>query len=98
MATTRKRPALMLGMDTSQRTLDRMAAAHARLVEKESVERPNQMSFGEQVVEALGEYVDAKLDYAEARRGPAAEYANGDPVDRTATRLQELLDRVRFAL
>lgn len=63
-----------------------------------SAERPNAMSFGEQVVEALGEYVDAKLDYAETRRGPAAEYANPDPVDKAATRLQGLLDKVRFAL
>lgn len=75
-----------LGMDTSQRTLDRMEA-----------ERPNTMSFGEQVVEALGEYVDAKLDFAETRRGPAAEYANPDPVDKAATRLQGLLDKVKLA-
>lgn len=60
--------------------------------------RPNVMSFGEQVVEALGEFVDAKLDYARARRAVGGEFANGDDVDKTATRLQELLDKVRFAL
>lgn len=61
-------------------------------------ERPNQMSFGEQVVEALGEYVDAKDDYARARRGVGGEFANPDHVDKAATRLQGLLDKVKFAL
>lgn len=56
--------------------------------------QPAEMTFGEQVVEALGEYVDAKLDYAEARRGPAAEYANPDPVDKAAQRLQAVLNKV----
>lgn len=81
------REAIMRGLDTSQHTLDRMEA-----------ERPNQMSFGEQVVEALGEYVDAKDDYARARRSVGGEFANPDHVDKAATRLQSLLDKVKFAL
>ena len=64
----------------------------------EPVERPNQMSFGEQVVEAIGEHIDARISYAETRRGPNAEYANSDEVNKTAERLQALLDKVRFAL
>lgn len=61
-------------------------------------ERPNQMSFGEQVVEAMGEYIEAKIDYAEARRGVNAAYASHDTVTKSGERLQALLDKVRFAL
>lgn len=75
-----------------------LRATAAQVLTGPDGERPNSMSFGEQVVEALGEYVDAKLDYAESRRGPAAEYANPDHVDKAATRLQGLLDKVKFAL
>lgn len=53
------------------------------------------MSFGEAVVEALGEFVDAKLDYDRTRQGPSAEYANSDPVSKAAERLQQLLDASR---
>lgn len=82
--------AMMAGMMPSQFHLDR--------AETEAAERPNVMSFGEQVVEALGEYVDAKDDYARARRSVGGEFANPDHVDKAATRLQELLDKVKFAL
>lgn len=61
-------------------------------------ERPNQMSFGEKVVEAIGEFVDAKINYAETRRGQNSEWANADEVTKTGEKLQTLLDKVRFAL
>lgn len=52
------------------------------------------MSLGEQVVEAVGAYIEAKIDYARARRSVGGEYANARDVERTATELQELIDRV----
>lgn len=58
-------------------------------------ERPNVMSFGEQVVEALDAFVEAKLDYDRSRHGSNAEYANPEHVSRTGNALQELLDKVR---
>lgn len=66
--------------------------------EASAPERPNQMSFAEQFMEALGEHIDARISYAETRRGPNAEYANSDEVNKTGERLQGLLDKVRFAL
>ncbi len=63
-----------------------------------TVERPNQMSFGEQVVEALNEHIDARCSYNETRRGANAEYANPDEMNKTEARLQALLDKVRFTL
>jgi hypothetical protein len=61
-------------------------------------ERPNQMSFAEQFIEALNEHIDARVSYNESRRGPNAEYANPDEMNKTEARLQGLLDKVRFAL
>lgn len=61
-------------------------------------ERPNQMSFGEQVVEAIGEHIDARISYAHSRLSSGAEWANADEVEKTGARLQTLLDKVRFAL
>lgn len=59
-----------------------------------ATEQPYQMTFGEQVVEALGEFVEAKIDYERSRQGPNAEYANPDNVNKTGERLQTLLDKV----
>lgn len=61
-------------------------------------EQPAKMSFADEVVEAVGELVDAKIDYAETRRGPAAECANRDPVYKAEARLTALLAKVRFAI
>lgn len=63
-----------------------------------AVERPNKMSFAEQFMEALGEHIDARISYAETRRGPNAEYANSDEVNKTGERLEALVNKVRFAL
>lgn len=53
----------------------------------------NVMSFGEQFVELLGEFVDAREQYAHSRRGVGGEYANSDDVNKAADALQKLLDR-----
>lgn len=56
-------------------------------------ERPNAMSFGEQFVELLGEFVDAREQYAHSRRGVGGEYANADDMNKAGDALQKLLDR-----
>lgn len=61
-------------------------------------ERPNQMSFAEQFVEALNEHIDARCSYNESRRGANAEYTNPDEMNKTEARLQGLVEKVRFAL
>lgn len=53
----------------------------------------NAMTFGEQFVEALGEFVDAREQYAHTRRGIGGEYANSDDMNKAADRLQALIDR-----
>lgn len=70
---------------------------HGHLYREQQRERAAKMSFAEEVVEAIGELVEAKLDYAETRRGPGAEFANHDPVYRAEERLQGLLSRVKFS-
>lgn len=61
-------------------------------------ERPNKMSFAEQFMEALNAHIDAKISYAESRRGRNAEWANPDDMNKTEATLQGLLEKVRFAL
>lgn len=56
-------------------------------------ERPNAMSFGEQFVELLGEFVDAREQYAHSRRQIGGEYANSDDMNKAGDALQALLDK-----
>ena len=53
----------------------------------------NTMSYGEQVVEALDEYVDAKIRYDFSRRVSGEDYANPKPVSKAREALTKLLDR-----
>lgn len=55
--------------------------------------RPNVMTFGEQFVELLGEFVDAREQYAHARRHVGGEYANSDDMDKAGNALQAFLDK-----
>lgn len=59
---------------------------------------PEPQPFAEQFMEALGEHIDARISYAETRRGPNAEYANNDDVVRSGLRLEGLLNKVRISL
>ncbi len=52
------------------------------------------MTFAEQVVEAIDELVEAKIDYAYTRRHIGGEFANADAVDRAQAKLTTLLGRV----
>lgn len=68
------------------------AARHPALCGPDG-ETINAMSYGEQVVEALGEYMDAKINYAQAYQSVGAEWANPEPVSKAADVLTRLLDR-----
>lgn len=46
------------------------------------------------LMDALGDYIDARISYAETRRGPAAEYASTDEIDKSAKHLEKALDDV----
>lgn len=54
-----------------------------------------EVSFAERLVDAISELIDAKLEYAEARRSQAAEYASSKQVHSAAVRIEELLHDVR---
>lgn len=51
-------------------------------------------TFAEQVVEAIDELVEAKIDYSNSRRSIGGEYANGDEVSKAQDKLVALLGRV----
>lgn len=67
--------------------------AAARALSGPDGETINAMSYGEQVVEALGEFVDAKISYAQAYQSVGGEWTNPEPVNKAADRLTKLLDR-----
>lgn len=56
--------------------------------------RPVQPTFAEQLAEAIGELVDAKVNYALARRDIGAEWANIQDVSKADARLTTLLGKV----
>lgn len=94
--TTAEREAARLVALAAAPTRSGLLAAAAAV--EAAAERPNQMSFGEQVVEAIGEHIDARISYAHSRLSSGAEWANPDEVTKSGERLQALLDKVRFAL
>lgn len=55
---------------------------------------PVQASFAEQLAEAIGELVEAKIDYALARVAVGAEWASSELVNKADARLTTLLGRV----
>lgn len=67
--------------------------AAARALSGPDGEPVHLMSYGEEVVEALSEFIDAKISYANAYRSVGGEWANTDPVNKAADVLTKLLDR-----
>lgn len=55
---------------------------------------PVQPTFAEQLAEAIGELVEAKIDYALARVAVGAEWASSELVNKADARLTTLLGRV----
>lgn len=55
---------------------------------------PVQPTFAEQLSEAIGELVEAKIDYALARVAVGAEWASSELVNKADARLTTLLGRV----
>lgn len=53
------------------------------------------MTYGDEFVAALDQFIDAKLAYGEVRRGRQPNNDEAERVEFTATRLRNLIDRRR---
>lgn len=56
-------------------------------------ERPTAMSFGEQLTEAIGTFIDAKIDYDKDCTADGCLSAKFEPAERARAELQKLIER-----